>query len=110
MISLEWLLVAALGLLAMQWWDGLQKRELALQAAQRACVQAGVQLLDASVALRKLGLRRDEKQRMRLYREFAFEYSSSGEDRQPGRVYMLGARVLSASLIQAGGSVLPLRR
>jgi len=108
-VSLEWILFAVLGFVAWQWWEGLQKRELALQAAQRACGQAGVQLLDSSVSLRKIALRRDDNQRARLYREFAFEYSSSGEDRQVGRVYMLGARVLSASLIQAGASVFPWR-
>jgi hypothetical protein len=108
-MSLELGLFAGLAIVAWQWWDGLQKRELALQAAQRACAQAGVQLLDSSVSLRKMALRRDENQRARLYREFAFEYSASGEDRQVGRVYMLGARVLSASLIQAGSNVFPWR-
>lgn len=101
MISYEWVLFLVLGVIAWQWWEGLQKRELALQAAQRACAQAGVQFLDASVSLRRLTLRRDENQRARLYREFAFEYSITGEDRQPGRIYMLGSRVLSASLIQS---------
>jgi hypothetical protein len=106
-MTLELGLFAGLAVVAWHWWDGLQKRELALQAAQRACAQAGVQLLDASVSLRKLALRRDENQRARLYREFAFEYSTAGDDRQAGRVYMLGARVLSASLIQAGASGFP---
>jgi hypothetical protein len=108
-MSLELGLFVALAIVAWHWWDGLQKRELALQAAQRACAQAGVQFLDASVSLRRMTLRRDENQRARLYREFAFEYSTAGDDRQVGRVYMLGARVLSASLIQAGGSVFPWR-
>lgn len=106
-MSPEWVLFAVLAFIAWHWWDGLQKRELALQAAQRACSQAGVQLLDSSVSLRKLSLRRDENQRARFYREFAFEYSAAGDDRQAGRVYMLGARVLSASLIQAGSNVFP---
>lgn len=100
-MSLEWLVVAGLAAVAWFWWDGLQKRELALQAAQRACAQAGVQFLDGSVALRRLALRRDEDQRARLYREFGFEYSANGEDRHVGRVYLLGARLLSASLIQS---------
>lgn len=100
-MSPEWVIFAVLGFMVWHWWDGLQKRELALQAAQRACAQAGVQFLDASVALRRLSLRRDEAQRARFYREFAFEYSTVGDDRQPGRVYMLGARVTSVSLIQA---------
>jgi len=46
-----------------------------------------------------MALRRDADQRARLYREYAFEYSSVGDDRQAGRVYLLGNRVLSADLI-----------
>ncbi len=95
----EGLLLAALAGLAAFWWDGLQKREFAIQAARRACEQAGVQFLDETVALKKMTLRRDANQRARVYREFAFEYSSAGDDRQTGRVYLLGNRVLSADLI-----------
>lgn len=101
-MSLEGVLFAVLALIGWYWWDSLQKRELALAAAQQACAKAGVQFLDGSVSLRRLSMRRDEAQRARLYREFAFEYSTSGDDRQPGRVYLLGARLLSASLIQSG--------
>jgi hypothetical protein len=95
----EGLLLGGLAGLGAFWWDGLQKRELALQAARRACEQAGVQFLDESVALRRMRLRRDAEQRARIYREFGFEYSSAGDDRQVGRVYLLGNRVLSADLI-----------
>ncbi len=96
----EGLLLAGLAGLGAFWWDGLQKRELALQAARRVCEQAGVQLLDDTVALRRLALRRDPEMRARVYREYGFEYSSVGDDRQAGRVYLLGRRVLSADLIQ----------
>lgn len=95
----EVLLLALPVSLAAFWWDSLQKREIALQAARRACEQAGVQFLDESVALKKMTLRRDEDMRTRLYREFGFEYSSAGDDRQAGRIYLLGNRVLSADLI-----------
>jgi hypothetical protein len=95
----EGLLLAGLAGLGAFWWDGLQKRELALQAARRVCEQAGVQFLDDTVALRKMALRRDPDMRARVYREYGFEYSSVGDDRQAGRVYMLGNKVLSADLI-----------
>jgi hypothetical protein len=98
-MSPEGLLLAVLAGLGWFWWDGLQKRELAVQAARRTCEQAGVQFLDETVSLKKMTLRRDGDQRARVYREFAFEYSSVGDDRQAGRVYLLGARVLSADLI-----------
>ncbi len=98
-MSPEGLLLAILGSLGWFWWDGLQKRELAVQAAHRACEQAGVQFLDETVALKKLSIRRDENQRARVYREFGFEYSSVGDDRQVGRIYLLGDKLLSADLL-----------
>jgi len=98
-MSPEGLLLLVFGGLGWFWWDSLQKRELAVRAARLACERANVQFLDESVALRRMALRRDAMQRARLYREFAFEYSLQGDDRQPGRVYLLGARVLSADLL-----------
>lgn len=95
----EGLLLALLAGLGAFWWDGLQKRELALLAARKVCAQSGVQFLDETVALKKMTLRRDDNQQARVYREYGFEYSSVGDDRQTGRVYMLGNRILSADLI-----------
>ena len=98
-MSSEWLLLASLAALAWFWWDSLQKRELAVRAARAVCERAGVQFLDDSVALSKMKLQRDSNQRARIYREFSFDYSSVGDDRQAGRVYLLGEIVLSADLI-----------
>jgi len=98
-MSSEWLPLVAVFGMAWFWWDSLQKRELAVRAARAVCERANVQFLDESVALSKMRLRRDSNQRARLYREFSFEYSSMGDDRQAGRVYLLGDTVLSADLI-----------
>ncbi len=98
-MSPEGVLLLVFAALGWFWWDSLQKRELAVRAARLACERANVQFLDESVALRRMALRRDGMQRARLYREFAFEYSLQGDDRQPGRVYLLGAHVLSADLL-----------
>jgi len=95
----EWLVVGGLFVLGGLWWDALQKRELAIQAARRVCRQAGVQLLDETVSLERLRLRRNERQQLRLYREYAFEYSDTGDDRLPGRVYLLGGEVLDVNLV-----------
>jgi len=110
-MSLEGLLLTLLAALTWFWWDSLQKREIALARARLACEQAGVQFLDASVALRKLKLRRDSMQRARFYREYAFEYSTQGDDRQPGRVWLLGARVTDVTLLEhtPSANVVPLR-
>ena len=95
----EWLPLVILAGLAWFWWDSLQKRELAVRAARAVCERANVQFLDDSVALSKMKLRRDSNQRAKLYREFSFEYSSVGDDRLAGRVYLLGEIILSADLI-----------
>lgn len=106
-MSSEGLLLLLLGALAWFWWDGLRKREIALATARQACEQAGVQFLDASVALRKLRLRRDSDQRAHFHREYGFEYSTEGDDRQVGRVWLLGGRVVNVTLVEQ--NVVPLR-
>ncbi|OYY93285.1 MAG: hypothetical protein B7Y41_10860 [Hydrogenophilales bacterium 28-61-23] len=98
-MSADFLLLASLAGMAWFWWDSLQKRELAVNAARAVCERSGVQFLDDSVALSKMRMRRDSDKRARVYREFSFDYSSLGDDRQAGRVYLLGAVVLSADLI-----------
>lgn len=103
-MSAEVLLLVILAGAAWFWWDSLQKREIALNAAHRACHDAGVQLLDGSVALRRVRLRRDDMQRARVYREFSFDYSTAGDDRHPGRIYLLGAQVQATSLIQSASA------
>lgn len=90
---------AALFAAAWLWWDSLQKRELAIMAARRVCQQAGVQFLDETVSQARLRLRRDDNQRATLYREFVFEFSDTGDNRLPGRVYLLGNRILDVNLI-----------
>jgi hypothetical protein len=98
-MSAEWLFLVVLAILAWFWWDSLQKRELAVRAARAVCQRASVQFLDDSVVLSRMKLKRDNNQRTKLYREFSFEYSSIGDDRQAGRVYLLGEIILSADLI-----------
>jgi hypothetical protein len=98
-MSSDWLWLVGLGVIAWFWWDSLQKREIAVRTARFECERASVQFLDDSVALSKMRLRRDNNQQVRIYREYSFDYSSVGDDRQVGRVYLLGERVLTANLI-----------
>ncbi len=98
-MSTEWLVVALLAAIGWLWWDGLKKREQAIAAARGSCRQAGVQLLDDTVSQKVLRLRRDDDRRVRLYREFGFEYTDTGDNRLPGRVYLLGERVLEVNLL-----------
>lgn len=95
----ELALTAALVCAGWFWWDGLNKRELAIRAARIICQKAGVQLLDETVALKRLRFVRDDNQRVRIQRQFVFEYSDTGDNRLPGYVYLMGDRVVDANLI-----------
>ncbi len=74
-------------------FEALRVRELALQAARRACQQDGVQLLDQTVSMRKISLSRDDEGRWRIWRQYHFEYSIDGMEREQGNVIMLGKRM-----------------
>lgn len=91
-------LTAILLLAGWLWWDGLNKRELAIRAARVVCQRTCVQLLDETVSLKKMRLQRNAKQQARLLREFVFEYSDTGDNRLPGHVYLLGSEVTEVNL------------
>ena len=89
----EFILFAALAGSGLYLLQAQRVRELALQAARRACRLEGVQLLDETVSLRRLSLSRDRAGRWRVWRQYRFEYTADGCDRRAGRVTMLGARL-----------------
>ncbi|MDF3933444.1 DUF3301 domain-containing protein [Pseudomonas citronellolis] len=74
------------------WWRAHGIRERALQLARQHCSRQGVELLDEAVALRRLRLRRGANGLLCLAREYAFEFTATGEDRYAGSITMLGQR------------------
>ncbi|MDQ2076134.1 DUF3301 domain-containing protein [Marinimicrobium sp. ABcell2] len=91
LVALAWLMALGLGIYYL--WRSFQVKELAFVAARRHCEGMQVQMLDQSVYLRKLWLRRDRNGRVRFWRMFYFEFTVTGGDRYFGRVFMLGRRV-----------------
>lgn len=98
-MSWEWGLTGLLVLAGWLWWDGLNKRELAVKAARNLCQRIGCQFLDDSVSLKQMRLERDGDQRVRIQRLFGFEYSDTGNNRLPGYVYLLGDRVIDINMV-----------
>ena len=80
------------------WQQSLRAREIAAAAARELCKRQDLQLLDATVALAGLSLRRHPRGHIALLRTYQFEYSSDGDRRQRGFVLILGMRVESAGL------------
>ena len=74
------------------WLDSLRARDFALDGARRACDAEGVQLLDWTVAMKKIRLGRDDEGRRGLQRTYEFEFSDTGNNRRRGSILLLGSR------------------
>jgi hypothetical protein len=78
-------------LLALLWFwrDTLRVREIAIQICRNACQSHGVQFLDQTVALHRMGVRwlRSE---LKLRRVYEFDYSLEGSGRRTGYLVMMG--------------------
>ncbi|MEH6624977.1 MAG: DUF3301 domain-containing protein [Motiliproteus sp.] len=94
--DLLWLLLAYLFML--YWWSSKGAKEIALKATQKHCSEMDVQLLDQSIGLRGLWLKRDSSGRVRFWRSYTFDFSSNGEDRYQGRIILIGRRIESMQL------------
>jgi hypothetical protein len=81
----------ALMLLAWFWLDSSRAREFANILAQRHCDHRGMQFLDQTVALCRIGLRWTSAG-LRIRRMFRFDFSLEGAGRHTGYVLMLGAQ------------------
>ena len=86
-----------LGMLLWFWQDTLRVRELALQAAHEVCGRQQLQLLDGTVTLQRLAIRRVAGHVV-LQRTFQFSYSGNGDDRHTGFVITAGNHVEQVGL------------
>ena len=91
MLSISWLIcLAFLFAIILYWRSALYVKERAFLAARKRCQDMEVQLLDETIYLRRLWLKRNDRGQLSLWRAFYFEFTVSGADRYYGRVLMLG--------------------
>ena len=88
------ILLIALGSGMLAWSSARGAAERARGVAARVCRDAQVQLLDETVSLHRLGLRRNQHGRVRLLRPYRYEYSRDGLERVPAALALLGGDVL----------------
>lgn len=84
--------LAALGAIALLWLDGARAREFALGLVAELCQRRDVQLLDGTVALARMGIRRTTSG-LRIRRMFRFDFSEEGVGRRTGYLLLLGVDV-----------------
>lgn len=93
----QWIPLLLIGAAIALWLRALRAREQAGRLARELCRRAGVQLLDQTVSLRRVGLARVDG-RLRLKRRYGFEVSTQGHDRHPGHLDLLGDALLTWSI------------
>ncbi len=84
------LLVISLCAVVFFWWDSVGAKEKARETGRQYCQNADVQFLDDTVELVRLRVRRNYNGQLCFYRTYRFEFSSTGESRFQGMIYMLG--------------------
>lgn len=89
----EILVVFLFGALCLYFLDAIRVRELAVKAVQVAGNRDDFQLLDQSVHIHRLSLSRDNTGRWRIWRQYRFDYSFDGLQREQGFVIMLGKQL-----------------
>lgn len=86
------------------WQSNMRSREIALSAAKQLCKAEEVQLLDATVSMKRFRFLRKEDGRMAFIRTYSFEYTHSNEERYRGRIVIHGYDVTEASLQMVDGA------
>jgi hypothetical protein len=114
------LIILSLLALAWFWLDSSRARELAVGICQQASEKYGVQFLDESVALKKLGVRWPSEG-LRLRRVYAFDFSRDGVERLSGTLALVGISLeyldfdfsiidVNQASVKKAGDVIPINK
>ena len=95
---LDLLFISLLLLIGFYWSNAMKAREIALSSVKMHCQKMDVQLLDEYVALNAIWPKRDNQGKVKAWRSYQFEFSSTGDERYGGKVVMLGRKILSIQL------------
>ena len=96
LMDLVWMAVFA-GAIA-YWLNAMRAKEIARAAGKRLCQQAEVMILDDTVSLKRVRLKRNGNGQLDFQRDYEFEFTSDGEYRYKGELHFLGRQLLKADL------------
>ncbi|WP_167173366.1 DUF3301 domain-containing protein [Oleiagrimonas sp. C23AA] len=92
----EWTFLLIVVVLGLTWLEHMRVRDVALAEARRLCQSQQVQLLDETIGLSALRLRRHDG-RLRVEKRYGFDVSLDGQDRRHGHLWLAGRRVIGIS-------------
>ena len=105
MATADALWLAAAGAAVWFWLDSLRARERAIGLCGASCRARGVQLLDQTVAMFRLGVGRAPNGTLRLRRRYRFEFTRDGAARDAGTIVMLGSWMESLEMPEDGSRI-----
>ena len=94
--DLLWMVLFAV--LIAYWLNAMRAKEIARHEAKRLCQQSDVLILDDTVSLKRLRLKRNGLGQMSFLRTYDFEFTLDGEFRYKGEVNLLGQRIVDSRL------------
>lgn len=99
MLNIEtiFLLVAIL-LVVYIWFESLRLREFVIKHCNHLCQESDLQMLDQTVALISLSLKKTSNGGLALKRKYQFEVSGNGVDRFPGYITLFGSSIIESRL------------
>lgn len=80
------------------WWRAYAVKESVLHIVRKHCKTMGVQLLDDTVVMRGLWLKRNAHGTLCVRRSYVFEFTSTGDERYHGDVVVLGMHLETIQL------------
>lgn len=80
------------------WLESIRAKEDATRHAKSACKKVLIEFLDETVLIKKVRLRRNSLGHLSVYREYEFEFSSTGEYRYKGQVRLLGKSLIDVEM------------
>ena len=79
-------------------WENAGYRDRAIAIAKQQCEHQDVQLLDDTIALLSVKLKRDARGNFAVTRSYEFEFTSTGDQRYHGQLILHGKRLLHVEL------------
>ena len=98
MSGIDFTVIVILISIFLYWLDSIRAKEIAISHSRDACKKVLLEFLDETVVIKKVRLRRNSLGRLMFYREYQFEFTSTGEYRYKGLIKLLGNTLLDIEM------------
>jgi len=88
------------------WYETFRLREYVLIKCKQVCRESNLQLLDQTIALDAISIKKSPGGRFYLYRCYGFEFSVNGTERLRGYVDTTGRNISAIRLEDAEGTTI----